>query len=206
MRLSLLAAAAFLILAAPIAAQQQPGQPGKRDVSRVAAGTYAADPAHTLIGWRVDHFGFNDYFGIFGDATGVLSIDPTDPAASKVDITIPLSALATASAGLTKHMSGTDFFDTAANPTARFTSTSVIVADNRMEADINGNLTIKGVTKPVTLRAQFTGAGINPMNNKATVGFEATTVIKRSDFGISYAIPAVSDEVGLDISAAFEKQ
>lgn len=71
---------------------------------------------------------------------------------------------------------------------------------------ITGDLTLNGVTKPVTFEAEFTGAGTNPFNKKATVGFEAETEIKRSDFGVNYGIPFVSDEVELDISVAFEKQ
>jgi len=67
-------------------------------------------------------------------------------------------------------------------------------------------LTLNGVTRPVTIDAQFTGAGANPMNKKQTVGFEGVTTVKRSDFGLSYGIPMVADEVKLDISAAFEKQ
>mgnify|MGYP002651199864 CR=1 FL=1 len=206
MRHILLAPAALLLLAAPIAAQQQPGIPGTRDPAKVTAGTYVTDPAHTLVGWRVDHLGFNDYFGIFGDVKGRLTLDPANLAAAKVDITVPLSGLTTASAKLTEHMNGTDFFEVAKHPEARFVSTGVTVAENGMEAEIAGNLTIKGITKPVTLRAQFTGAGAHPMNKKETVGFEAATVIKRSDFGMSYGLPMVSDEVGLDITVAFEKQ
>ncbi len=75
-----------------------------------------------------------------------------------------------------------------------------------MTAMITGDLTINGITKPVTFEAEFTGAGANPFNSKQTVGFEAETTIKRSDFGVNYAIPFVSDEVELDISVAFEKQ
>jgi polyisoprenoid-binding protein YceI len=74
-----------------------------------------------------------------------------------------------------------------------------------MTAKINGNLTLNGVTKPVTLDATFVGAGNNPFSKKPTVGFHARTVIKRSEWGITYGIPLVTDEVRLDISVAFEK-
>ena len=88
-------------------------------------------------------------------------------------------------------------------PTAHFESTSVRVSGTT--ATIVGNLTIKGVTRPVTLAAQFVGAGKAPMGGKDAVGFEATTTIKRSDFGVNYGVPLVTDEVPLTISAAFEK-
>lgn len=197
-----------LAIATPLAAQSAIG-PGAADPERVEAGTYNVDPGHTLVGWRVSHFGFNDYFGIFGDSTGTLTIDPANIADAKVDITLPVGKVTTASKGLTDHLlrpgkedKAPDFFG--AEPAdARFVSTSV-VADG-LTADITGNLTLNGVTKPVTLKAELTGAGENPFNKKLTVGFEATTTIKRSEFGISYGLGLIGDEVELDISVAFEK-
>ncbi|GAA0459096.1 MULTISPECIES: YceI family protein [Sphingomonas] len=202
MRMPLILAGAALVVATPLVAQQM-AIPGTTDVSRVTAGTYKTDPGHTLIGWRVNHLGFNDYFGIFGDADGTLVLDPKQPAAAKLDITIPVGKLTTASAGLTKHMMSKDFFNAEVTPTARFTSTAVKV--NGTRAAITGNLTLNGVTKPVVLNARFTGAGANPMSKKETIGFEADAVLKRSDFNMNYGIPAVSDEVELDITVAFEK-
>lgn len=202
-----------LAVATPLVAQQAMQKPGSKNPAAVTGGTYAVDPNHTLIGWRVDHLGFNDYFGIFGDSTGTLVIDPKNPNAAKVDITIPVSKVTTASAGLTEHMlragkdgGKPDFFG--ANPAdAKFVSTSVVVDRDGDEAKITGNLTLNGVTKPVVLDAEFSGAGKMPaqMGGKETVGFHAETTIKRSDFGISMGIPMVSDEVELDITVAFEK-
>jgi polyisoprenoid-binding protein YceI len=188
-----------------------PEVPGVQDPARVTAGTYAADPAHSLMTFEVNHFGFNDYYGIFGDIAGTLELDPANLAAAKVDVTIPVASVTTASKGLTDHLlrpgkdgGKPDFFGAAPAP-ARFVSTSVErTGDNT--ANITGNLTLNGVTKPVTFEAEFTGAGVNPMNKKETVGFEAEVEIKRSDFGVNYGIPLVSDEVELDISVAFEKQ
>jgi polyisoprenoid-binding protein YceI len=205
---------AILALAAAVATTPLIGQgmqlPGQKDASRVTAGTYKTDPGHSLIGWEVNHFGFNDYFGIFGDVAGTLTIDPANPNAAKVDVTIPVAKVTTASAGLTSHLlragkdgGKPDFFGPAPAD-ARFVSTKVIASG--MTAKITGNLTLNGVTKEVVLDAEFTGAGANPFNKKETIGFEAETTIKRSDFGIAYALPMVSDEVELDISVAFEKQ
>jgi polyisoprenoid-binding protein YceI len=199
-----------LFAAVPLLAQGGPPQvPGTMDISRVTAGTYTTDKSHTLIGWRVSHFGFNDYFGVFGDAAGTLTLDPKTPNAAKVDITIPVGKVTTASAGLTGHLlragkdgGKADFF----GPTpadAKFVSTKV--ESKGTAAKITGNLTLNGVTKPVVLDAKFSGAGNNPYNKKATVGFHATTTIKRSDFGVMYGIPVISDNVALDISVAFEK-
>lgn len=205
---------ALIALAAAVATTPLIGQgmqlPGQKDAARVTAGTYKTDPGHSLIGWEVNHFGFNDYFGIFGDVAGTLIIDPANPNAAKVDVTIPVAKVTTASAGLTSHLlragkdgGKPDFFGPAPAD-ARFVSTKVVASG--MTAKITGNLTLNGVSKEVVLDAEFTGAGANPFNKKETIGFEAETEIKRSDFGIAYGIPVVSDEVELDISVAFEKQ
>lgn len=179
--------------------------------SKVAAGTYTMDANHSLIGWRVNHFGISDYFGIFGSPSGTLIINPANLAAAKVDVTIPVAKVTTASEGLTGHLlkpaeagKKADFFG--ANPAnARFVSTAVTPHAAQGSARITGNLTLNGITKPVTLDTMLTGAQTNPMNKKPSLGFHATTTIKRSDFGINYALPMVSDEVKLDIVAAFEK-
>lgn len=179
------------------------------DSTRVAAGSYSADPAHTLIAWEVNHFGFSDYIGLFGDVTGALTIDPANISAASVDVTIPVAKVTTANVGLTEHLlragkdgAKPDFFGSEPSD-ARFVSTSVNANGNG--AKIDGNLTLNGITKPVTLDAEFTGAGTNPYNKKATVGFSASTTIKRSDFDIMFGIPLVSDEVELEIHTAFEK-
>lgn len=205
-----LAATGGIAAAPALFAQGAPEVPGAQDASRVTAGTYAADPSHSLIAFEVNHFGFNDYYGIFGDVAGTLVLDPANLDAAQVDVTIPVASVTTASKGLTEHLlrpgkegAAPDFFGAAPAP-ARFVSTAV-QADG-MKAMITGNLTLNGVTKPVTFEAEFTGAGVNPFSKKETVGFEAETSIKRSDFGVNYGIPFVSDEVELDISVAFEKQ
>jgi len=186
-----------------------PQVPGQMNLSRVEAGTYTADPSHSLVGWRVNHFGFNDYLGLFGDVTGSLTFDPANPSAAKVDVTIPIVPV-TASAGLTEHLTRAgsnggkpDFFGPKP-AAARFVSTKVEAAGSG-KTTITGNLTLNGVTKPVTISADFIGAGTNPMNQKKTVGFEGRTTIKRTDWGISAFVPMVSDAVDLEITVAFEK-
>jgi len=198
-----------LAATAPLLAQSAPEMPGQVDATRVVAGTYTADPAHSLIAWEVSHFGFSDYIGLFGDVAGTLTIDPANLSAASVDVTIPVARVTTASAGLTEHLlrpgkdgAKPDFFGPEPGE-ARFVSTGVNASGNA--AKIDGNLTLNGITRPVTLNAEFTGAGNNPYNKKLTVGFSAATRIKRSDFGIDTAIPLVSDEVELEIHVAFEK-
>lgn len=211
---SLLFAAPLALLALPLAAQQMqmPNEaPGRPDRTRVVAGTYALDPQHTLIGWRVDHLGFSDYFGVFGESTGTLTLNPRNPAAAKVDVTIPVSKVLTASQGLNQHLlrpgkggAKPDFFGPSPAD-ARFVSTRVIPGKDGSSATIVGNLTLNGQTHPVTIAARFKGAGTFP-GMKPTIGFQGRATILRSQWGITTAIPLVSDKVDLDISAPFEKQ
>jgi polyisoprenoid-binding protein YceI len=200
---------ASLLMAAtiPVLAQMPTTPPGAKDASRVTAGTYTVDPHHTQILFEVNHLGFNDYFGIFGSPTGTLTLDPAKPSAAKVEISIPLSGLVTTSTALNEHLMKPEFFDSAKFANATFKSTAVVIGKDGDEAKITGDLTIKGITKSVVLDAEFEGAGImpNPAGKQQTIGFSAETKIKRSDFGVSYGIPLVPDEVPLKITVAFER-
>lgn len=201
-------AAAALLAGATTLPAQLPGQP---DPSRIVAGTYQADPLHTLVGWRVNHMGFNDYFGMFGTIKGTLVLDPANLAAARVAVRIPIRKVVTASQGLTGHLlraagpgGKADYFG--ANPAdAVFESTAVKPGADRRSAVIEGRLSMNGVTRPVTIAATFTGAGKNPLSGKQTVGFHGMTTIKRSDWGMAGDVPVISDAVELTITAAFEK-
>ena len=207
----LIYAVALALVSTAAIAQAPTSAPGSRNPAAVSGGTYSVDPSHTLVVWTLDHLGFTPYTGIFGDVSGTLTLDPKNPNATKVDVTIPVSKVVTASAGLTDHLlragkdgGKPDFFG-AAPAAARFVSTSV--AAKGQKARIRGNLTLNGVTRPVTLDAAFYGAGTMPaqMGGKENVGFKATGTILRSQFGLGFGIPMVGDEVKLDISAAFQK-
>ncbi len=202
---------ALALIATPLAAQQ-PQTPGQPNPAAVTGGSYKADPNHTLVRWEVDHLGITPYTGLFGSITGTLMLDPANPAATKVDITIPVAQVTTASPGLTEHLlraatgaAKPDFFG--ANPApARFVSTSVRI-EGQM-ASITGNFTFNNITRPLTLETRFYGAGKMPaqMGGKENIGFQARTILRRSEFGITTAIPMISDEVRLEIAAAFVKE
>lgn len=210
----LIGAVAALAITVPLAAQMAPEKPGAREVAHISGGNYIVDHEHTLVRWRLDHLGITPYFGLFGQITGSLVLDPAKPAAAKVDVTIPVAQVTTASAGLTEHLlrapknagDQPDFFGPNPAP-ARFVSTAVVPDSAAGTARITGNLTLNGVTKPVTLNASFYGAAKAGPATGGTemVGFEATSTIKRSDFGINMGIPLVSDDVDLEIVAAFTK-
>ena len=203
---------AGLLLFSTVAIAQAPTTvPGSRNVAAVSGGTYDVDPGHTLVSWTLDHMGFSPYTGIFGNVTGTLVLDPKRPNQARVDVRIPISKVVTASAGLTEHLlragkngAKPDFFGPNAGE-ARFVSTSVVATGQK--ARIRGQLTLNGVTRPVTLAATFYGAGKMPaaMGGQENVGFHATGTIMRSQFGLTTGIPLVGDRVDLDISAAFTK-
>lgn len=171
----------------------------------VKAGSYKVDPGHTQIIFSVLHFGFTNYSGFFSGASGTLQLDPANPASSKLNISVPVQSVLTTSTKLDDELRGADWFDAAKFPAATFVSTGV-TSTGKNSASIAGNLTIRGITKPVTLKAHFVGGGVNPLSKIDTVGFEATGKIKRSDFGVTKYVPLVGDDVTLTIAGAFELQ
>lgn len=208
-RLLLLAVPA--LLAAPLIAQAPTAPPGSRNPAAITGGSYTVDSNHTFVTWTLDHLGFSPLSGMFGEITGALTLDPRNPNAARIDVTIPLAKAATPTAAFTQHLfrpgkdgGKPDFFG-ASPADARFVSTAVVA--NGQNAKITGNLTLNGVTRPVTLEASFYGAGKAPerMGGKENVGFRASATIMRSQFGLGYVVPLVGDEVKLDISAAFQK-
>jgi len=208
MRHLLISAAALVAVAggSVVIAQQMPAAPGAKDPSRVTGGTYQIDPGHTQVVFAYDHMGFSNNLGVISESTGTLTLDPKNVAAAKVAVDVPIANIRTGVAKLDEHLMKPDFFDSAKFPKATFVSTSV-KPDGPTGAEITGNLTIKGVTKPVTLDAEFYGAGKAPamMGGKENVGFVATGQVKRSDFGMGYGVPMVGDAIELKIVAAFQK-
>lgn len=178
---------------------------GAVTLREVKAGVYQSDPDHTQIVFSLSHLGFTEYTGIFSGATGSLQLDPKTLEASTLNISVPVQSITTTSSKLTDELKGDQWFNTAQFPTATFVSTRISpAADGSFKG--SGNLTLHGVTKPVVLVAPFVGAGINPITKTYTVGFEASTVIKRGDFGISAYLPVLGGDVTLKIAGAFETQ
>ena len=202
-RSALLGAAALTLIAGgAVVAQTQTTQ----NPVEVQAGTYKLDSSHGKITWSVNHLGFSTYYGQFTNVSADLTLDPANPSASTLTATVPLADVAPNSDGLKAHLQTPDFFNAAEFPTATFTATSIAIdEDDASEADVTGNLTLRGVTRPVVLEVEFNQAGPS-MGNTYKVGFDGETTIKRSDFGINYGLPAVGDEVKLHIEGEFVKQ
>jgi polyisoprenoid-binding protein YceI len=196
-------AGALCALAFAGSAMAQPAPPST-DPSAVQPGAYKVEPHHTRVAFSIMHFGFTHYYGDFSGVTGTLNLDPHNVAASQVDISIPTNSVMTTNTTLDGELVSPQFFDAAANPTIHFVSRS-ITRTGPNKATIVGDLTLHGVTKPVTLDAKFNASGPNPLNHHYTVGFDAVGHLNRSDFGVNAYVPMVSDNVDIMISAAFEK-
>lgn len=174
------------------------------DPAVVAAGRYAIEPSHTRVQFSVSHMGFSDWYGDFAGTTGTLVLDPKALAATRLDITIPVASVTTTNAKLDAELKAAEWFDAARYPTIRFVATRVERGAND-RATITGDLTFHGVTRRIVLDTRFNGAGVNPLSKAYTIGFNAATTIKRSDFGVTTYVPLIGDDVTLRISAAFEK-
>ena len=194
-------AAMTVVLAGP-ALSQTAGVP---DVAKVEKGNYGVEPSHVRVRFSVNHFGFTTYSGDFNTTSGTLNLDPAKPADSKLSVTVATNSVYTPSEKLAGELKSADWLDAAKFPDMTFTSTK-IEKTGATTAKVIGDLTLHGVTKPVTLNATFFGAGPNPFNKKLTIGFEVTGKIKRSDFCVTKYVPLIGDEVDLMISAPFEKQ
>jgi polyisoprenoid-binding protein YceI len=180
-------------------------QPASSSFASVPPGDYAIEPVHTRILFSLSHLGTSTWYGDFTHASGAARIDPAHPAASSVEVSVPIASVSTTNATLDGELKGADWFDAAKFPTMTFKSRQITVTGPD-RGEIVGDLTLHGITKPVTLRAKFNAAGPNPLTHAYTAGFDATGVIKRSDFGIITDLPLVGDEVTLIISAPFVRK
>lgn len=193
--------ALLLIVAGGAHAQDSTGP--TTDPTRVRSGAYLLDAAHGKITWSVSHLGYSTYYGQISDVAARAELDPKEPTKSRLSVTIGMASINGLNDALNTHLRGPDFFDTDRNPQATFASTSV-EPTGPTTARITGALTLKGVTKPVSFDATFNQAGINPVDQRYTVGFDGRAVIKRSDFGITAFLPAVGDEVTLRLEGEFK--
>lgn len=185
MRIRLLSAAALLAFAvAPAFA---------------APVTYKLDPAHTSVVAQWNHFGFSNPFAHFGNVEGTLVYDAANPGNSSVQVTLPLSGLESFTPKFNEHLRSADFFDAASFPNATFKSTKV-EAVGAGKFKVTGELTIKDITRPVVLDATLNKAADHPMSKAPTIGFDATTTISRTEFGVGAYAPNVGDTVTLRIT------
>jgi polyisoprenoid-binding protein YceI len=161
---------------------------------------YTIEPNHTSVTWSANHFGFSNPSGKFSEIEGEIVFDEAHPEKSSVDVVIKIASLNTGLPKFDQHLKSKDFFDLDKFSTAKFVSKKIVVT-GKNKAKITGDLTLVGITKSVTLNAKFNKSAVSPITQKQTIGFSANAVITRSEFGINYAIPGVSDKVDLVIEA-----
>lgn len=160
--------------------------------------TYTLDPNHTNIVWHANHFGFSNPSGKFATVEGTLVLDEAHPDKSHVEATIAPDSVLTGIPKLDEHLKNLDFFNVENYPKATFKSTRV-ERTGKDTAKVHGELTLIGVTMPLTLEVKLNKIGEHPMTKKKTVGFSAKTVVKRSQYGMMMGIPSVSDEIPVEI-------
>lgn len=165
---------------------------------------YTFDKAHTQILFFVDHLGFSMSQGEFHDYEGGFTFDRENPAGSSIDVTIKTASIDMDDEKWDAHMKNADFFNVAQFPDMVFKSTEIAVTGENT-ADITGDLTILGVTKPVVLKTVYNKSDIHPFSGKYVSGFSATTTVKRSEFGMTYGVPGVGDDVEVRIEVEGER-
>jgi len=168
-------------------------------------GEYRLDPTHSVVLFKVGHLGLSKYVGRFDGIEATLSFDPAAPGQAQLDAVVELASLDVPDDGLEERLLGAGWLDAASHPRARFRSSRVeVLEDDR--ARFVGELTLAGVTRPLTFEARYNGGARNPLTTRYTIGFEASATLRRSEFAIDAWIPAVADEVELEIHAEFQRR
>ena len=162
-------------------------------LSAFAADSYTVDPNHTFPHFSISHLGFSTLQGRFDKTSGTITLDRAAKTGS-VDISIETGSISTGYVKRDEHLKSPDFFNAAEYPTITFKSTAMHYKGDT-PSSVDGNLTISGVTKPVTLAIEALNCGTNPMNKKEECGAAASAQIKRSDFGVKYGLPNIGDDV-----------
>ncbi|MEH3119388.1 MAG: YceI family protein [Methylorubrum populi] len=197
---------ASLALTVPGAARAQEAAAAlTKDPNQVKAGRYRLDPAHGKITWSLNHLGFSTYYGQFTEVSGDLVLDPKEPGKSSLSVRIGTGSADALNEKLNAHLKQPDFLDVRNFPEATFLSSSV-EPTSPTTARVNGTLTLRGVSKPVSFDATFNQAGVNPVDKAYSVGFDGWTVIKRSEFGVNAFLPLLGDEVALRLEGEFKLQ
>jgi polyisoprenoid-binding protein YceI len=205
------AVAALLLAAGPVPALAADESVPSASTASIPAGAYTLDKAHASLVFRVNHLGFSNYTGRFSRFDAKLQFDPAKPESSSVTVTVDPASLQVENPpdGFVKALIGAEWLDAAKFPQMTFKSKKV-TRSGKDSLRIDGDMTMHGVTQPLTLNAKFNGgyAG-HPYDPNARIGFSATGTLQRSAFGVAYGIPApgttmgVSDAVEVIVEAEF---
>lgn len=171
-----------------------------------AAESYTIDPNHTFPNFKINHLGFSTMYGRFGETAGTLTIDRENNTGS-VEVVIDAASIDTGMQKRDDHLRSPDFLNVVEFPEITYRSTDVVLHGDG-SATVDGKLTIQGVSRPVRLDVSSINCGIHPMDpkkEKFVCGFDASTKIKRSDFGVDYALPAIGDEMEIMLEVEAER-
>jgi polyisoprenoid-binding protein YceI len=168
---------------------------------------FALDPVHTRVAFQVSHAGFSSPIGTFSGVTGTLDFDPADWGTARVEVRIPIDTLQLGDDKWQGKILDGTFFDAKKYPEAHFVSTRVEHAQGSADAEVTGDLTLHGVTKPIVLHVKFNKLARHPLTFRRTAGFSATATLSRKDFGMDSWEKVVGDEVRLilEVEATKEK-
>jgi polyisoprenoid-binding protein YceI len=198
MRLTIAVAFVFALLTGVASATDAPNP--------APSGSYAMETRHSQLLFAIPHLGITNYYGRFDRLSGSLNFASAAPEKSAVTATIDMTSIDMPSHELIGELMGAGVFNTTQFPTATFKSTSIAVTGPN-SGTITGDLTLHGVTKPVTLNATFGGTTTDPFSGADDIGFHATTTVNRRDFGIGGMVwdNIVGDEVQITIEAMFQR-
>lgn len=170
-----------------------------------APATYKVDPVHSSNVFRIKHNNVANFYGRFKEMSGSVNWDDADPTASSLKVEIPAASVDTGAGARDNHLKSPDFFNAAQFPTISFVSSSVTKsADNTYK--VSGDLTLHGVTKPVTVDLVKTGAGKDGRSGKDLIGLETTFTVKRTDYGMDFMVGPLGDDVQIIVSLEAAKQ
>lgn len=168
------------------------------------SGGYKLDPNHASLVFKINHLGFSSFVGRFERFDASLDFDQADPSKARAEAVIDMTSLDVANDDFAKTLTGPNWFDAAQFPQAVFRSTSIkTTGDNK--GTMTGDLTLRGVTKPISLDVTFNGGGNDILRHGYVVGFSAVGTINRDEFGVDRFDGVISDEVKIEIEAEFEK-
>ncbi|MCL1067194.1 YceI family protein [Shewanella olleyana] len=174
------------------------------ELVELQSGEYQLDENHAALIFKIQHLGLSTYVGRFNQFDAALNFDPKNMSAATLNAVVDINSIDINNSDLAETLQEDTWFDSTQYPQAVFTSHTVTpISDTSF--NFTGDLTLRGVTKPVTFKATFHGGADNWMTGKYTVGFSAVGQINRSDFGMSSYIPIVGDEIDLEIYAEFLK-
>jgi polyisoprenoid-binding protein YceI len=176
----------------------------EKDPTKIKDGAYVVEPDHTRVMFGISHKSFTTFYGEFRNVSGTLNLNTKNPAASTFNLTVPVTTISTQIEHLNEELRHKPWLDADTWPTITFKSTSV-KPTGPGTADVTGDFSFHGVTKPLTLHVKFNAAGDDPNDHYYVAGFTVTGAFKRSDYNFKTGVPMIGDDIDLNIQAAFKK-